>query len=100
MDSTFFIISTLLNNRYYARTLSNTEYLSYEIINAKFVTKHRLQRIKITPQKILGFNSRPKPNIDKITIVQINIDRYRYKKPIFLYVVPHIEGYDLLLGLL
>jgi len=98
MNSTFFIMSTLVNKKSYAHTLYNTECLSYEMITSCFARTHNLQCMKIRPHMITEFNEPSGSSVNEVAVVQIDIDRHQ-KSRAFFYIVSKLASYNLILGL-
>jgi len=98
MDSALFTMSTLVNKKSYAHTLYNTECLFYEIITSCFAKTHNLQRMKIRPHMITGFDEPSDSSVNEVVVVQINIDRHQ-KSRAFFYIVSKLAFYNLILGL-
>jgi len=76
MNSAFFTMSTLVNKKSYAHTLYNTECLFYEIITSCFARNYNLQCMKIKPHTITGFDEPSDSSVDKVAVIQIDIDRH------------------------
>ncbi len=98
MNSALFIISTLVNKKSYAHILYNTECLFYEIITFYFVRNHNLQCIKIKPYTITEFNKPSNSVVNKVTVVQIDINSHQKSRRYF-YIVFKLAFYNLILGL-
>jgi hypothetical protein len=98
MDGPSFSVSILVDSIAYAKTLIDTGCSLYGIINSHFVKKHNLKRIKLeTPQPITGYEGR-EGAIDEVVYIAIDIDSY-YEAKVFLYIIPYIEGEDIILGI-
>ncbi len=98
MNSALFTMSTLINKKLYAHILYNTECLFYEIINSCFARNYNLQYMKIRSHMITEFNKPSKSSVNKVAIVQIDIDRYQ-KLRAFFYIVFKLTFYNLILDL-
>ncbi len=98
MNSAPFTMSTLVNKKLYVHTLYNTECLFYEIITSHFARTHNLQRMKIRPHMITGFDEPSGSSVDEVAVIQIDIDRHQ-KSRTFFYIVFKLAFYDLILGL-
>jgi len=98
MNSALFTMSTLVNKKSYAHTLYNTECLFYKIITSCFARNHNLQCMKIRPHMITEFDEPSDSSVNKVAVVQINIDRHQ-KSRTFFYIVFKLAFYDLILGL-
>ena len=75
----------------------DTGCLSYGICDSKFATRNNLQRLKISPREIQGFDGSA-GQIDEVVCVSMDIEGH-YEDRVFFYVVPHLVGYDLILGM-
>ncbi len=98
MNSAFFTMSTLINKKSYAHILYNTECLFYEIITSHFARNHNLQCMKIRSHMITEFNKPSNSSVNKVTVIQIDINRHQ-KSRTFFYIVFKIAFYDLILSL-
>ncbi len=98
MNSALFTMSTLINKKSYAHTLCNTECLFYEIITSCFARNHNLQCMKIRPHTITGFDEPSDSSVNKVAVVQIDINRHQ-KSRTFLYIVSKLAFYNLILNL-
>jgi len=91
-------MSTLVNKKSYAHTLYNTECLFYKMITFYFAKNHNLQCMKIKPHMIMRFDEPSNSSVDKVAVIQIDIDRHQ-KSRTFFYIVFKIAFYDLILSL-
>lgn len=98
MESPPFLVSTMINGEYFARTLIDTGTLSYGLCDSRFAQKHSLERIKIAPRQVEGFDAIRKSIIDEVAVVRSDINGYEEQRT-FLYVVPRLASYDIILGL-
>jgi len=98
MNSALFTMSTLINKKLYAHTLYNTECLFYKIITSCFARNYNLQCIKIKPCTIMRFNEPSNSVVNKVTVVQININSHQ-KSRTYFYIVFKLVFYNLILGL-
>ena len=87
-----------MNKKCYANTLIDTGCLSYGIVDSRFVRKHNLPRLSITPRMIEGFDDISKDQITEVAECNIDIDGHCEER-IFLYVAPRLASYDMILGL-
>ncbi len=76
MNSVFFTISTLINKKSYVHTLYNTECLFYEMITSCFAKTYNLQCMKIRPHMITEFDEPSDSSVNKVAVVQIDIDKH------------------------
>jgi len=98
MNSVLFTMSTLINKKSYVHTLYNTEYLFYEMITSHFAKNHNLQCMKIRSHTITEFNEPSNSSVNKVAVVQIDINEHQ-KSRTFFYIVFKLAFYDLILGL-
>jgi hypothetical protein len=72
-----FLVSTLVNQECFAKTLPDTGCLTYGLIDSRFVRKHNLQRKKILPREMGGFDGEGKAVIvDKLAVIYTDINGY------------------------
>jgi len=98
INSVFFTMSTLINKKSYVCILYNTECLFYEIITSHFTKNHNLQCMKIRPCMIIRFDEPLNSSVNKVAVVQIDINRHQ-KSRTFFYIVFKLAFYNLILGL-
>ncbi len=98
MNSALFTMSTLINKKLYAHTLYNTECLFYKIITSCFARNHNLQCMKIRSHMITEFDEPSNSSVNKVAVIQIDIDRHQ-KSRTFFYIVLKLAFYDLILSL-
>ncbi len=98
MNSVLFTMSTLINKKSYVHTLYNTECLFYKIITFHFAKTHNLQCMKIRPHMITEFDEPSDSSVDKVAVIQIDIDEHQ-KSRTFFYIVSKLAFYNLILGL-
>jgi hypothetical protein len=97
MDGVPFIVSTLVNKECFAKTLIDTGCLSYGIVSQKFVSKHQLQCVPISPRQISSFEGVIPDEVTEVAAASIDIDGH-YEERAFFYVVPRVKSYDMILG--
>ncbi len=98
MNSVFFTMSTLVNKKLYAHILYNTECLFYEIITSCFAKNYNLQCMKIRPHMITEFDEPSDSSVNKVAVIQIDINRHQ-KSRAFFYIVFKLTFYNLILSL-
>ena len=93
-----FVLAAQINGVCHANTLADTGSTTYNIISSQFVLKHQIERIEIRPQSIRGFAG---PEKDKITeVARFSLDvGGNYQPCVYAYVVPKLDGHDMILGL-
>ena len=97
MDEPPFIVSLIVNKECSTLALMDSSYLSYDLINSRFTSRYKLQRIRISHRLIVGFSDLMTSQILEIT--KIEIDLNGYKEDVFFYVVLNLASYDIILGL-
>ena len=75
----------------------DSSYSSYGLINSRFTSRYKLQRIRISHRPIIGFSDSVNSWILEVTKININLNRH--KEEAFFYVVPNLATYDIILGL-
>src|SRR5271168_1756144 len=98
MDRHPFTIPMLVNGICSAKTMPDTGCLSYGLVDSRFAQKHNLQRIKIRPRTMMGYNETNEEVVDEVAVIQGDIDGH-VEKRMFLYVVPRLASYNIILGL-
>ncbi len=97
MDSNPFLVPVLVNRESFPRTLADTGCLSYGLIDSRFARKHNLKRIPIRPRAMVGFETVSQEEVREVAVVRLDIDGYIEERA-FLYVVPRLASYDMILG--
>ena len=93
-----FTVSVLINQILPATALIDTGCTTYGLITSQFARKHDLKRIPVLPRKIVGFDSRE--SISPITeMAYYSLDIGGYQREIYLYIIPRLGGYNIILGL-
>jgi len=98
MNSALFTMSTLINKKSYVHILYDTKCLFYKIITFCFVKNHNLQHMMIRSHTITGFDEPSNSSVNKVAVIQIDINRHQ-KSRAFFYIVFKIASYDLILDL-
>ena len=98
MDTEPFLVSTLVNRDCFATTLVDTGCLSYGLIDSRFAARHKLERIEISPRGITGFDAPSDEEISEVAVISMDIDGHS-EEQVFLYVVPRLASYDMILGM-
>lgn len=98
MEGFPFTIPMLVNKNCYANTLADNGCLSYGFVTSRFARKNKLQRIEITPRSVEGYDGEVKADgIREVAVLESDIDGH-VEKRMFLYVVPQLGDYDVILG--
>ena len=98
MDGPPFLVSTLVNRDCFAKTLLDSGCLSYGLVSSSFAIENDLQRIKIPARSLSGFDAPSEDTVTEVAVVSLDIDGHHESRS-FLYVVPRLESYDIILGL-
>jgi hypothetical protein len=77
MDQKPFIIPMLVNKVCFARTMPNTSYLLYSLIDSRFARKYNLERIRIDSCTMMGFNEQDGEIVDEVAVIQLDINGYK-----------------------
>jgi hypothetical protein len=88
----------LVNGDCSAKTMPDTGCLSYGLVDSRFAQKHNLQRIRIKPRTMTGYNETNEEVVNEVAVIQGDIDGH-VERRMFLYVVPQLASYDIILGL-
>lgn len=97
MTSPPFVIQTLVDYNATACTMVDSGCLAYGVISDKFVKKHHIPTLDITPTPVKGATGQTE-NITQIVRTRMDIGTHS-EDGAFFYVLPDNLGYDLILGL-
>jgi hypothetical protein len=89
----------LVNKECFIKTLLDSRYLSYRLVSFSFAIRNRLSRISIPPRELSSFDTLSDDTMTEVVAVSLDIDSY-YEAKSFLYVIPRLESYDMILRLL
>jgi hypothetical protein len=95
-DGPPFVVASQIDGVCHANTLADTGCSTYGIISNSFVQKHQIERIPIPPRPIRGYDG-PSGHIKEVAKLSLDIGG-NYQPCVFLYVVPKIDGHDMILG--
>ena len=95
MDGPPFVLSVLVNQIKLANALCDTGCLFYRIIDSKFATKCGLERMKITPRDMQGYDGMTNGVCNEVVSIRFDINGHVENS--FCYVAPKLR-YDLILG--
>lgn len=98
MNGPPFLVPALINKVHFPRTLADTGCLSYGIIDSQYVCNHSLERIPINPISVTGYDGDTQKEISEVAIVRLDINGH-IEERVFLYIVPQIDSYDMILGI-
>ena len=80
------LVSTLINEECFAKTLLDIGCLSYSLIDSHFVNKHNLTYIAISLWSLTGFDRLATGEINSVVSVSIDIDRHIEERA-FFYII-------------
>ena len=96
-DGPPFVVAAQINQSNHANTLIDTGCTTYGLIDSSFAEKHRIERISIPRKRIRGYDG-PSGYISEVARLSLDIGG-NYQPTIYLYVVPKIDGHDIILGM-
>jgi transposase InsO family protein len=96
VDGPPFVVAAQIDQICHANTLIDTGCTTYGIISETFTEKHQLERIKIRPRPIRGYNG-PAGQIKEVARFSLNIGG-NHQPYVYMYVVPEIDSHDMILG--
>jgi len=96
MDQPPFLVPALIDQLYYAKTLLDSGCLSYGLIDSKFASKCDLERLRISPRKMEGFEDLTEGVYDEVAVVRLDINGHTERA--LFYVAPRLAAYDVILG--
>lgn len=96
MNSTPFVVYSLLEYSSSARTLVDNGNLTYGVIDERFARKHKLPMFDISPKPVRGVTGTVE-YITKVVRTRMDIETHSEDRAYF-YVLPNCLGYDLILG--
>jgi hypothetical protein len=88
----------LVNKECFTKTLLDSRYLSYRLVSSSFAIRNRLPRISIPLRELSSFDISSDDTVTEVIAVSLDIDSY-YEAKLFLYVIPRLESYDMILRL-
>jgi hypothetical protein len=91
-------IDVVVNREYNAKALVDSGYASYGLISEHFTQKHQLEREPIMPQGMSRFDGVRDSMVQEIAKMTFDNGSGRIQTAMF-YIVPRIEGHDIMLGL-
>jgi hypothetical protein len=89
----------LVNKECFTKTLLDSGYLLYRLVSFSFTIRNRFLYISIPLRELSGFDTLSNNTMIEVIAVSLDIDSY-YKTKLFLYVIPRLELYDIILRLL
>jgi hypothetical protein len=97
VDGPPFVVSAQIDRACYANTLIDTGCTTYGLVSSHFVQKHQLERIKIRPRPLRGFDGPSPGQIEEVARFSLDIGG-NYQPCVYLYIAPNIDGHDVILG--
>jgi len=91
-------IDVVVNREYNAKALVDSGCASYGLISERFTRKHQLEREPIMPRGMSGFDGVRDSMVQEIAKMTFDDGSGRIQTAMF-YIVPRIEGHDIMLGL-
>lgn len=92
-----FVISALVNGECNANTLIDTGCSTYGLVSSRFAQKYQLERVKIRPQAMRGYDGPSPTKSEEVAKFSLDIGG-NYQPYIYAYVVPKLDGHDMILG--
>ena len=101
MDNNLITVEILINKVLFGPVFINTGCEYYSIMDKNFITELRLPRVKILLKLVTGFvkENTKEPGVEIIEIAKFSIDIQRYKRNIFIYIMPILLN-PVIIGLL
>ena len=82
-----------------ATALADTGCQSYDLISEKYVCCHQLECISIEPCRMQEFDGlSAQSSITQVARTVLNVGE-NHQACVYFYVVPHLDGSDIILGL-
>jgi transposase InsO family protein/predicted aspartyl protease len=97
IDGPPFICTVHINKEYSTQALIDTGCLAYGVISRKLADHLQLPRISISPRLLQSVDKVTESSISEVTYLGLDISGYTTK--IYLYIIPKIEEYQLILGM-
>ena len=97
MDKKPILVSALVNGVATSQALIDSGCLVYGIVSNRFVRRHQLSCVQIRPRALQSVEGISKDAVSQIVSVNLDIGGHQQKQ-VYLYVVPKIEGYEMILG--
>ena len=93
-----FIVPVLIDRVVSGRSMPDTSYNTYGLINSHFIRKNKLQRVPIKERKIFAYDNRLGEEVDAIIKLIINVGGI--VRDGFMYEISRMKDQDLILGML
>jgi hypothetical protein len=85
VDGPPFVVSAQIDRACYANTLIDTGCTTYGLVSLHFVQKHQLERIKIRPRPLRGFDGPSPGQIEEVARFSLDIGG-NYQPCVYLYI--------------
>ena len=93
------LVTVQMDSIHNATALADTGCQSYGLISEKYVRRHQLERIPIEPRRMRGFDGlSAQSSIAQVARAALNVGG-NHQACVYFYVVPHLDGSDIILGL-
>lgn len=97
-DGPPFLVPALIDRKCHANTLLDTGCTSYGIISKRFAYRNQLERIKIRPRAMRAYDGPASGLIEEVVKISLDVGG-NAQAVAYMYVVPRIDGHDMILGL-
>jgi len=97
MDEKPLLVSALVNGVATSQALVDSGCLVYGIVSDCFVRRHQLSCVQIEPRHLQSVDSVSEDAVSRVVSFNLDIGGHRQKQ-VYAYVVPKIEGYEMILG--
>ena len=88
-----------MNSIHNATALADTGCQSYDLIAEKYVQHHQLEHIQIESHRMRGFDGlSAQSSITEVARTALNVGG-NHQTCVYFYVIPHLNGSDIILGL-
>lgn len=91
------LVSVLVNGVSTSQALVDSGCLVYGIVSNHFVRRHQLSCVKIEPRHLQSVDGVSEDAVSQIVSFDLDVGGHRQKQA-YAYVVPKIEGYEMILG--
>ena len=98
-DGPSLLVTVQMDSIHNATALADTGCQSYGLISEKYVHCHQLERIPIKPRRMWGFDGlSAQSSITQVARTVLNVGE-NHQACVYFYVVSHLNGSDIILGL-
>lgn len=92
------LVRSSVNETHNCIALADTGCTTYSIINERYVSRNRLQRIPISPRSMRGFDGPREGLISEVAHFSLDVGGNK-QQDMYAYIVPRLDGEDIILGL-